>query len=80
MKARGTQQADELFEYQNFILLSGCSPDMTVAAKTKMIEDIADVLLNRFDKTTFSILLPQYFEDLKGQDANFEMIVPPGTL
>ena len=72
--SRGGWFINELFNYQNFLFLYGCSPNMGVLAKTTMIKDIVDVFLNRFDRSTFSVLVPDIFDDLKGKDANFEMV------
>ena len=38
-----------------------------------MIMDAVKVMLD-FDKKTFSVLFPYCFDDLKGADANFEMV------
>ena len=38
-----------------------------------MIMDAVNVMLD-FDKDTFSVLFPDCFDDLKGSDANFEMV------
>ena len=69
----------ELIKRQNFVLVFGCSPEMGVLAKTTMIKDVANILLKRYERTTFSVQIPECFEDLKGKDANFE-VVTSGTL
>ena len=47
---------------------------MGVNAKTEMIKDISDIMINRFEKVTFSVLIPRAFDDMKGKDVNFEMV------
>ena len=39
-----------------------------------MVSDITNVLLNRLDRINLSIQLPSAFEQLKGFDAEFEMV------
>ena len=36
--------------------------------------DVVDLLLQRYNRVTFSVQFPQCFDDLKGRDANFEMV------
>ena len=61
-------------ELQNFLLMWGCRPSSAVNANTKMIAEIVNVLLTKLDRNTLTIQLPQAFEHLKGEDANFEMV------
>ena len=39
-----------------------------------MVKDVVKVLLTKYDPKTMTIELPNAFEHLKGQDANFEMV------
>ena len=59
---------------QNFALFFGCKPALGVDAETKMIKDVVEILLVRYSKRTFSVQFPGCFDDLKGEDANFEMV------
>ena len=59
---------------ENFAMLYGCSPDMGVLAKTTMINDVADIFLNDYNRVTLSLLIPSCFDDLKGSDASFELV------
>ena len=43
-------------------------------ADTNMINDAADAFANHYDRDTLSAVFPYILEDLKGKDANFEMI------
>ena len=47
---------------------------MGVLAKTTMIKDVSDVLENEYEKKTLSISFPTCFDDLKGNDASFELV------
>ena len=46
---------------------------MGVKTKTTMIKDLSDVLKKQYDRKSFSILFPNCFNDLLGNDASFEM-------
>ena len=39
-----------------------------------MVNDIAQLMKNRFDHNTLMLEIPESFEQLKGRDANFEMV------
>ena len=52
----------------------GCRPSSIVEIDTKMVKNIIDILMNKFDKIHLSIQFPVAFEQLKGSDANFEMV------
>ena len=45
-----------------------------VNAKTLMVRDLIDTLLNSYDRDKLTFTLPQGLEHLKGKDANFEMV------
>ena len=70
--------------HSNFLLVWGCRPSATVVSDTKMAQDIVKVLLTRFNPYNLSIQLPIAFEQLKGLDAEFEMVtsntIQPTTL
>ena len=55
-------------------MLFGCQPSDGVNVDTKMMHDTRKALVNRFDRKTFILEIPAVFEQLKGQDVNFEMI------
>ena len=73
LKARGGTFISENHKFQNFLILYGCRPMMGVLGDTKMIKDMRDILIKRYDRVTFSVQIPACFEDMKGQDNNFEM-------
>ena len=58
---------------QNFVLIFGCAPGYTVKAKTKMIQEISDIMLKKFEKINFSLTIPNVFDDMYSGDATFEM-------
>ena len=43
---------------QNFLLMWGCRPSKTVIADTNMINEIADVMTDRFNRDTLSLSIP----------------------
>ena len=47
---------------------------MGVLAKTTMIKDVADIFENEFDRVTLSLRFPDCLDDLKGNDASFELV------
>ena len=57
------------------MLLFGCRPEDGVFIDTQMVKEIAQILQNRFDPVNFSIKIPVVFDQLKGEDAKFEMVV-----
>ena len=61
-------------ERQNVIVVFGCQPSDGVTLDTQMIHDAAHAMEHRFDRKTFILEIPAVFEQLKGQDVNFEMI------
>ena len=52
----------------------GCRPSKSVEAETKMVKDIVHTFMNKFDRDTMSIQLPDAFDHMKGSDTNFEMV------
>ena len=54
-------------------MLFGCAPGMGVLAKTQMVKEIADTMLEKYELVNLSLTFPQAFEDLYSGDANFEM-------
>ena len=61
-------------ERQNFLFMWGCRPSDGVAAKTEMVGDLINTLMNFYDKSNLTFVIPQGFEHLKGKDVNFEMV------
>ena len=59
---------------QNFAMFFGCRPALGVLADTTMVKDVVDILLVRYNRRTFAVQFPNCFDDLKGNDANFEMV------
>ena len=39
-----------------------------------MIMDVTAILEDQFSRDTFTVQFPKCFDDLKGSDANFEMV------
>ena len=39
-----------------------------------MVSDVVKILMDDFDKATFAVTFTECFDDLKGSDANFEMV------
>ena len=73
-KKRGSTDLLPTFMILNMIMVFGCPPALGVNAKTKMIQDVRDALITRFNKMNLTCDIPQVFEHLKGKDVNFEMI------
>ena len=51
----------------------GCKPSDGVLIDTKMINDVRHVMEHRLNRKKLTLEIPAVFEQLKGQDANFEM-------
>ena len=58
----------------NFLLIWGCSPSLQVLAATEMVKEICKLLRTRYERSTLTIRIPECFDHLKGEDANFEMV------
>ena len=39
-----------------------------------MVPDVCKILLEEYDRSKFTVSVPACFDDLKGADANFEMV------
>ena len=72
--ARGNTTVHGFAVSENFALVFGCSPSMGVVASTTLIKDVADIFIEKYSRDTFSIDFPDCFNDLKDNDANFEMV------
>ena len=72
--ARGNVTVNLALKRQNFALCFGCKPSQGVLAETKMVYDVVKILLEEYDRTTFAVQFTDCFNDLKGSDANFEMV------
>ena len=73
-QARGNTAIGEVMKRQNFALCFGCKPSEGVIAETQMVMDVVKILVEDFDRVTFTVQFINCFDDLKGADANFEMI------
>ena len=73
-EARGDTAISAVLARQNFALCFGCKPSDGVLAKTQMIMDVVEILKKEYSKEAFTVQFTKCFDDLKGQDANFEMI------
>lgn len=51
----------------------GCKPSDGVMIDTKMIFDVRHVMEHRLNRKKLILEIPDVFEQLKGQDTNFEM-------
>ena len=56
------------------ILVKGCKPGATVEAETKLIKDFVDCLYEKYDKDVSVIVFPTIIDQLKGTDANIEIV------
>ena len=56
------------------ILVKGCKPGATVESDTKLIEDFANCLNNKYDKDALKIVFPAIIDQLKGTGSNIEII------
>ena len=72
--ARGNTAIGDVMKRQNFALCFGCKPSEGVLADTQMVKDVLKILVEDFDRVTFTVQFVSCFDDLKGSDANFEMI------
>lgn len=43
-------------------------------ANTKMIKDSVDILLDQYSRMEFAVDFPACYDDIKGEDANFEIV------
>ena len=73
-QGRGTSDLLEHTIMQHFALIYGCAPGLGVLANTKMIDDVTDALLHKYDKESLTCEFPSVFDDLAGSDTNFEMV------
>ena len=62
-------------EHQNFLIIYGTPPGQIVAAETKMVNEIADIMTTRYDKKFFVLEIPHNFNHLFSGDAVFETAV-----
>ena len=56
------------------MLLFGCRPEDGVNIDTKMVNEIASILKTKIDPANFDIQIPTVFDQIKGEDARFEMV------
>ena len=59
---------------QNFIFIWGCRPSSGVDAETVMVAELAQMLGTKCNRDNMTIELPFAFQNMVGQDANFEMV------
>ena len=74
VEARGGTGISAVLNRQNYALCFGCKPSDGVLAKTQMIMDVTKILEDEFSRDTFTVQFTKCFDDLKGSDANFEMV------
>ena len=59
---------------QNFLLIFGEKPGKSVRADTDMASEVVNCMMQRYDKDSLSIKVPQIFSNLKSKDAKFEFV------
>ena len=64
---------DEDEVINNFIFMYGTQPSKIVHKDTKMIEEVANIILKKYDKKLFGLRIPRCFDDLMRVEANFEI-------
>ena len=72
--SRGGEYVNALSVHKNFILLFGCRPQLGVKAKTKMVHELMQLMRQRYNRDTLCLKLPDSFEHLQAEDAEFEMV------
>jgi hypothetical protein len=75
MAARGGKKYAEDWIPSNFILLYGTKPGAMVNLDTNMVNDFIDNIWRRLDKKTLSVTFPDCLDQMKTEDADFEMAV-----
>jgi len=73
-KKRGNTDLLPPMVRQNLMMVFGCAPQFGVKAATKMMLDVRNRMWFKIDKVTLTCNIPAIFDDLKGTDANFEII------
>ena len=63
--ARGAKSANGFAACENFAMIYGGCPDLGVPSKTTMIQDVADIFSNEYNRDTVSILFPNCFDNLE---------------
>ena len=71
---RSTEHINLGVRRENFSLYFGCNPEQGVIANTKMIKDSVDILLDQYNRMEFAVDFPSCYDDIKGEDANFEIV------
>ena len=74
-KGGGFKFRPETNNLQNFILLWGEKPGSSVIWDTKMVKELIEKLEAGIDKNTLSNQFPKVFEQLRGEDASFELVI-----
>ena len=59
---------------QNFCCLYGAKPSEGIISDSSMVKDFTKTLLNRFERKTLSVTIPDVLEHMKSKDASFEMV------
>lgn len=72
-KARG-QVKCVTARFKNFILIFGAPPNIGVRSDTRMIYELAEAMLSKYDQVTFMLIIPAVFNDMYSEDASIEMI------
>ena len=73
-KTRGDTELGNVVPTQNFACVFGCAPSIGVDAETKMVQDVCDAFLKKFDREQLTCDFPEIFQDLQGTDTNFELV------
>ena len=56
-------------------MIYGTAPGKMVNQNTAMVRDFKKTLTNRFDKRTLLVEIPSALDNMRGRDANFEMVI-----
>ena len=72
-RGQGTSKA-AVIKASNFLFVWGCRPSDQVGAETVMVRDIVKMLTRNFNHDSLTVQFPDSFEQLKGEDSNFEMV------
>ena len=72
-EARGNAGTEDS-QNQNILLMWGCRPSKGVLSETAMAKNVVDTMLKRVNRIDLTVTIPLAFEQLKGDDASFEMV------
>lgn len=59
---------------KNFILIFGAPPNIGIRANSRMIYELAEAMVSKYDQVYLTLKIPAVFNDLYSEDASIEMI------